>query len=126
MKPSYVMYDGNRNVVGLAYVTEANGKPAELTRLFVSPAHRGKGHGRALLKAITTEADREYKNISLTITPDADMDPTRLVVLFQTYGFEVQGNNTMTRTWRQLPRVIVPNIPQSRGRVYNGSVLQVL
>lgn len=125
MKSSYVMYDGHRNVVGLAYVTEANGKPAQLTRLFVSPEHRGKGHGRALLKAITTEADREYKNILLSITTDPDVDLARLVKFFLTFGFEVNGD-TMIRKWRQLPRVIVPNIPQSRGRVHNGSVLQVL
>lgn len=120
MKPSYVMYDGKRNVVGMAYVIEPNDKkkPAILKRLFVSPEYRGKGHGRALLNAVTIDADREFRNLMLTVEPDDGTDLHRLVKLYLEFGFHPYRDldAVMVRQWRQLPRVTTVTIPQPRRR----------
>lgn len=115
MKPAYVMYDGKRNVVGLAYTIDGqNGKPTLLARIFVSPEQRGKGHARALLNAVTVDADREYKDLYLSVIPDDGIDRDRLVKLYQEFGFKFQDEDAMLRKWRQLPRVTFSNIPAPR------------
>lgn len=105
MKPAYLMYDGERHIVGLAYTVGEN--PVILTSIFVSPEERGKGHGRALLKAVCTDADREHKNVMLSVDPNPGIDRDRLVKLCLSFGFEhlIDDATTMLRKWRKLAAI---------------------
>lgn len=106
MRSTYTMYDGNHQAVGFAFTTELTGRPVELSRLYVLPGStRGKGHGRALLRAVCKDADREHKNLMIKLELEPEMDFARLITLFQEFGFKRQESSIMTRVWVQLPKV---------------------
>lgn len=100
MKPVYIMYDGQHNIVGFAYTID--GRPALLTSLNVRSPYRGNGHARALLRAVCIDADREMRDLLLSVDPDPDIDSDRLVKLYESYGFVMlKDKQTMRRTWRR-------------------------
>lgn len=104
MRPTYVMYNGksgdDRKVVGMA--TTIDEDPAFLTHVHVYPAHRGQGHGRALLRLVTRDADREHRDLMLAVHGDPDMDSHRLQNLFEEFDFYSMGDDgvTMKRKWK--------------------------
>lgn len=96
MKHEYVMYNGNHEVVGMAFVVD--GKPAFVTRLFVLEKFRGQGHGRALLRLVCRDATRERKALLLSVEPDPGMDAHRLMNLYEEFDFFSLGDGvTMKR-----------------------------
>lgn len=79
--------------------------PVLLTRIFVSPGVRGNGHGRKLLEIVCVEADREYKNLMLSVDPDPGMDWDRLIKFYMSFDFVLlNDDSTMLRKWRRLPK----------------------
>lgn len=101
MKPTYTMFDGNRNIAGFAFTMDGN--PALLTGVHVLPKHRGHGHGRALVAAVCRDADREHRDLLLSIDPDPDMDFDRYLKFFTEFGFQLlEDGTTMLREWVNL------------------------
>lgn len=108
MKSLYTMYaydHDSRIVVGYAHVIIDKNEHAHLTRVWVVPEHRGKGHGQALLRVVTRDADRERRMLETRVDPDAGMDFQRLVSFYAGHGFTMTGDGvTMVRKWVQLPK----------------------
>lgn len=110
MKTSLTMYafpDGKRTPVGFVFTLGDTpwGQPVILTRVWVMDRYRGQGHGKALLKAITNQADRENKDLLLSVQPDPDMDFNRIVKLYESFGFKMQNDGTtMHRKYVHLPK----------------------
>lgn len=106
MKPVYTMWDGQKNIVGYAMTMGSDhwGEPALLTTLYVIPKYRGLGHGPALLKAVCKDADREHKDLVLSLHPDPEVDYDRYAEFFRKEGFEFvdQPDPTMYRNWKKL------------------------
>lgn len=123
MKGIYTLYNGVRQIVGFAYTIDGEpGEPVLLSRLWVLPEYRGNGHGRALLKWVTIDADREYRNLLLAVDPDQDMDFDRLVKLYSEYGFTMlEDGISMKRNWKFLPKVGFPEQRNNRSSSMNQS-----
>lgn len=101
MRPMYIMFNGNHEVVGMA--TTINGFPAYLTHLSIERAHRGQGHGRALLRLVCRDADREHRDLVLVAHRDDAMDIHRLDNMFEEFGFFSMGDDgvTMKREYKK-------------------------
>lgn len=113
MKETLIMYNGkkeNGDVAGFVFTLGDTpfGKPVILTKVFVIEKHRGHGHGRALMRAITNEADRETKDLILSVDPDPGMDFDRLVKFYESFGFTMMADGTsMYRKYVKLPKAAV-------------------
>jgi ribosomal protein S18 acetylase RimI-like enzyme len=58
-----------------------------ITRINVPKAHRGQGHGTALLKKILEAADEEKINLYLEVSPSDGLNYNQLVSWYRRYGF---------------------------------------
>ena len=126
MKSTFVMYgfdDGKKVPVGFIMAIPGTKfyDPTLLTSLYVQPKFRGQGHGRALLKAYLTQADREKKVVLLSVDPgEPGIEFERLVRLYEGYGFKLLADGTtMRRQWNNLPKPTVSpemSVPQDQLR----------
>jgi hypothetical protein len=67
------------------------------------------------LRAVCLDADREHKDLLLSVDPDPEMDFARLVTLYQSFGFTMlDDGTTMRRTWKQLPKVTNPFMAEAQ------------
>lgn len=77
-----------------------------ITRINVPAAHRGKGHGSALLKQITDAADAEGVILSLEINPSGPLDYNALYDWYVRHGFF---------EYRRIPGIYI-RTPDPRGQ----------
>lgn len=118
MKPTYSMFDGNHNIVGFAFTLDGN--PALLTGVHVLPQYRGHGHGRALVGQVCRDADREHKDLMLSLDHDPEIDFIRYMNFFKDFGFTaLEDGITMRRSWVNLNGENIPRSVQEH-RFYRG------
>lgn len=109
MKTTLTMYNGDHEPVGWIFTLGDTqyGMPVLITRLYVLDKYRGHGHGRALLRALCTQADRENKDLLLSVQPDPEIDESRLLSFYESFGFTaLSDGTTMLRKWVALPKVV--------------------
>jgi ribosomal protein S18 acetylase RimI-like enzyme len=77
--------EGGRGAVGCAALRPLDDETCEIKRLYVRPAWRGRGIGRALAETVVAEARRTgYKRMRL----DAIRNMTAAVSLYASMGFK--------------------------------------
>lgn len=90
----WLVFDGDALIgtVGLLAVSDT---VCELTKMFLAPAARGKGLGRALLLAVLQEARaRGYRLMEL----ETDTSLKEAVQLYRCHGFvQIEQSNTVQR-----------------------------
>lgn len=59
-----------------------------VNRINVPVSHRGRGHGRELLREICRDADSEGATLYLCINPTGPLDHDQLDAWYRRYGFE--------------------------------------
>lgn len=83
-------------VIGLAGAyPESDPSFVDITSMFVAPAHRGKGIGRALLKAVVDEVTAEEVRLCV------NSDQPAAVMLYRSFGFVTLSGNPVP-TCRRL------------------------
>ena len=110
MKSVLTMYNGSHEAVGFVFTLGDSpwGEPVLLTGLHIFEKYRGCGHAKALIRAITNQADREHKDLLLSVQPDPGTDFTRLAKLYESYGFRMlEDGTTMKRQCVALPKAAV-------------------
>lgn len=68
-----------------------------ITRINVPVRQRGKGHGRALLHRILTEADRERITLYLGVQPSGGLTRSELEAWYMRHGFKRWAREGMFR-----------------------------
>lgn len=99
MKTTLIMYgfpNGERAPVGFAFTlgNSSYGEPVVVTKIYVIDEYRGKGHGRAIMRMLTQQADREFKDLLVKLEPDEGMDIDRLIGLGCEFGFRLSADGT--------------------------------
>jgi GNAT superfamily N-acetyltransferase len=108
MKTTLTMYGPNHEPVGFVFTLGDTPwpEPVIVTGLHVREDYRGKGHGTALMKALCTQADRQMKDLVLSVQPDPEIDFNRLVTFYQRFDFAMlEDGTTMRRKYHYIPRV---------------------
>jgi len=73
--------------LAIADVTRMGEFLYEINRINVPAPHRGKGHGRSLLKQLTDQADQMGVYLRLAVSSSGDMTNEDLTAWYERYGF---------------------------------------
>lgn len=97
MKEVYFV-DLEKGVRALLQLSRLNGYH-EVANLFVPVAHRGKGHGRTLLKRCVDDADSEGVVLTLLVATGGGLTDDQLAQWYRRYGFApmLPGSLSMLR-----------------------------
>ncbi len=96
MKTSYMLRLAPA-AVAIADVSKMGSKLYEINRINVPPVHRGRGHGRELLKQIITEANTAGVVLRLAVNPSGGLGRRKLTAWYARNAFIQRDDGYMYR-----------------------------